>query len=65
MLDPASPHGLVAGHGGSGPGFSIGVFHFPALAGRPVTIVVLANWRGGAGQNIAFAVADALADRWN
>ena len=43
MIDALSPYGLVAGHGGGGPGYSIGAFHFADVNGRSVTSVVLAN----------------------
>jgi D-alanyl-D-alanine carboxypeptidase len=65
MLDLASPYGLVAGHGGSGPGYSIAVFHFAALAGRPVTVAVLANRSDGGAEPLAFTLAASLADHWS
>ena len=58
MLDPASPHGAVAGHGGGGPGYSAAAFHFPHLAGRPVTIAALLNRdRDDAAPRLVFALA--------
>jgi D-alanyl-D-alanine carboxypeptidase len=54
MLDPGSPHGIVAGHGGGGPGYSVGALHFPNVGGRRVTTVALANSdRGDVGLPIA------------
>jgi D-alanyl-D-alanine carboxypeptidase len=59
MLDPGSPFGLVAGHGGGGPGYSTGALHFPNVAGRRVTTVALANRdAGNVGLRIAFALAE-------
>ncbi|HET7037362.1 MAG TPA: serine hydrolase domain-containing protein [Thermomicrobiaceae bacterium] len=43
MLDPGSPHGLVAGHGGGGPGYSAGLLHVPNIDGRRVTAAALVN----------------------
>lgn len=62
MVDPASPFGQVAGHGGGGPGYSAGAFHFANVGGRRVTSVALVNgderdW----GEEIAFALADEVA----
>ena len=62
MLDPASPYGLVAGHGGGGPGYAAGAFYFADLAGQPTTIVALLNRdHGDAALRIVFALADLLA----
>ena len=61
MTDPGSPYGLVAGHGGGGPGYSAGAFHFPNVGGRRVTTVALANSdRGDVGVRIAFALAETI-----
>lgn len=61
MLDPRSPHGLVAGHGGEGPGYSAAALHFPDVSGRRVTGVALANRdRHDLGLRIVFALARAL-----
>lgn len=63
MLDPGSPFGLVAGHGGGGPGYSAGAFHFPNVGGRRVTAVALANSDcDDLGMPIAFALSEAVAD---
>lgn len=63
MLDPASPHGLVAGHGGGGPGYAAAAFHFAALAGRPTTIVSLLNRdHDDAAMRIVFALAALLTE---
>jgi D-alanyl-D-alanine carboxypeptidase len=62
MLDPGSPHGLIAGHAGGGPGHSAAAFHFAALGGQPTTIVALANRdRDDVALRIVFAVADLIA----
>jgi len=62
MLDPGSPFGLVAGHGGGGPGYSTGALHFPNVAGHCVTTVALANRdQGDVGLRIAFALGEAVA----
>ena len=61
MLDPGSPYGVVAGHGGGGPGYSAGALHFPNVGGRRVTTVALANSdRGDAGLPIAFGLVGAV-----
>ena len=43
MLDTGSPHGLVAGHGGGGPGYSAGLLHLSNIRGRRVTAAALVN----------------------
>jgi D-alanyl-D-alanine carboxypeptidase len=43
MLDPQSPYGLVAGHGGGGPGYATAAFRFPNVRGHSVIAVALAN----------------------
>lgn len=43
MLDPASPHGMAAGHGGGGPGYSTAALHFSNVGGRQVVTVAFAN----------------------
>jgi len=61
MLDPASPHGLVAGHAGAGPGYSTAAFHFPRLADRAITIVALLNRdRDDAALRLVCVLADTL-----
>lgn len=63
MVDPASPFGLVAGHGGAGPGYSAGAFSFPDVRGRRATSVALVNSdRRDLGLDVAFAMVDILAD---
>jgi D-alanyl-D-alanine carboxypeptidase len=63
MLDAASPHGIVAGHGGIGPGYSIGALYLSHVAGRRVTSVVFANRdRGDLGLRIAYRLARLVAD---
>lgn len=62
MVDPASKYGLAAGHGGSGPGYAAGAFHFANVGGRRVTSVALVNGDERAwGEEIAFALADEVA----
>lgn len=61
MLDPASPHGIVAGHGGGGPGYSAGALHFPNVSGLRVTTVALTNSDADdLGLPLAFALAEAV-----
>lgn len=63
MIDPASRFGLVAGHGGGGPGYSAGAFHFSDVAGHRVTSVALANRdQGDLGLEIAFSMVDSVAE---
>lgn len=54
MLDPQSPYGLVAGHGGGGPGYDTAALHFADVAGQEVVAVLLAN-RDGAGLALRLA----------
>jgi D-alanyl-D-alanine carboxypeptidase len=62
MLDPGSPFGVVAGHGGGGPGYSAGALHFPNVNGQRVTTVALVNSdRGDAGLSIAFGLGEQFA----
>lgn len=62
MIDSGSPYGLVAGHGGGGPGYSTGAIHLPDVNGRRVTSVALANAdHGDLGLPIAFALAEQVA----
>jgi D-alanyl-D-alanine carboxypeptidase len=62
MVDPDSRFGVVAGHGGDGPGYSAGAFHFPNVHGRRVTSVALVNSdAGGLGLDLAFTMVDVLA----
>ncbi len=63
MIDPGSVYGVVAGHGGGGPGYSTGTLHFPDVGGRRITTVALANSdRGDVGLAIASGLANALAE---
>lgn len=65
MVDPGSRFGLVAGHGGSGPGYSAGAFQFADVRGRRVTSVALVNSdRRDLGMDLAFAMVELLADEW-
>lgn len=43
FIDLESPHGIVAGHTGEGPGYSVAAFHFPNLVGSRITIAAIAN----------------------
>jgi D-alanyl-D-alanine carboxypeptidase len=66
MIDRASGYGVVAGHGGGGPGYSSAAFHFSDVAGHSVTAVALLNLaRGGAATEVVFALAHALASELN
>lgn len=62
MIDLGSPYGRVLGHAGGGPGYATAAFHFPDVAGRRLTVAVLANRDGNAiALDIAFALAESLA----
>ncbi len=64
MIDLNSPFGLVAGHGGGGPGYSTAAFHFPDVAGHRLTSVSLANRdQPDLGLDLAFALARTAASR--
>jgi D-alanyl-D-alanine carboxypeptidase len=43
MIDPASPYGLLAGHGGGGPGYSAGALVLPDVRGRRISAAAIAN----------------------
>jgi D-alanyl-D-alanine carboxypeptidase len=63
IADPDFPGGAVYGHGGSGPGYSTQVLHWPATVaahGEPVTIVVLYNKGGIEAFETAMALYDGL-----
>jgi D-alanyl-D-alanine carboxypeptidase len=61
MLDPGSPYGVVAGHGGGGPGYSAGALHFPNVNGQRVTTIALVNSdQGDAGLPIAFGLGNSV-----
>ena len=52
-------HGLAAGHGGEGSGYSTAAFYFSNIEGRPVISVALVNRdQLDLGLEIAFALAD-------
>lgn len=62
MIDAASPFGVVAGHGGGGPGYSAGAIHLSNVNGQRVTSVALANSdRGDLGLRLAFALVEQVA----
>jgi D-alanyl-D-alanine carboxypeptidase len=62
MIDAGSPYGVVAGHGGGGPGYSIGAFHFSDVYGRSVTSVAMANRDAGdLVLHLAFELVDVVA----
>jgi D-alanyl-D-alanine carboxypeptidase len=62
MLDQQSPYGLVAGHGGGGPGYSAAALSFSDVAGQRVTTVALVNQdQPPQGMQIAFTLAVILA----
>jgi D-alanyl-D-alanine carboxypeptidase len=55
MIDQGSQVGVIAGHGGGGPGYSAGVLHFPAVKGHRITSAALCNCdRDELGLKIAF-----------
>jgi D-alanyl-D-alanine carboxypeptidase len=43
MIDPAARYGVLFGHGGGGPGYTIGAVCLPNAAGRRITAVATAN----------------------
>lgn len=54
MVDRQSRFGLLAGHGGGGPGYSAGVFCLPDAGGHRITAAALVNSDAGdAGQLLA------------
>lgn len=63
MLDAAAPWGGLLGHGGGGPGYSLGVMQASAIGGRRVTSVVFANSdRGDLGLPLAHHLLTLVAD---
>ncbi|MFN8592094.1 MAG: serine hydrolase domain-containing protein [Thermomicrobiales bacterium] len=63
MIDLGSRYGLVAGHGGGGPGYSTAAFHFSDVRGHRVTSVALVNRdQPELATPIAFALVTAYAD---
>lgn len=43
MIDAASPHGLIIGHAGGGPGYATAALCFPDVAGHSIVAAALAN----------------------
>lgn len=65
MIDPESAYGVVAGHGGGGPGYSTGALVFPDVAGRQVISVALANRdQPDLGLTIAFSLVGSFAKQF-
>jgi len=63
MIDPRARYGVIAGHGGGGPGYSAGALHVPDVHGRRITSVALANRdQPDLGLRTAFTMAMMLAD---
>jgi hypothetical protein len=55
MIDQGSRYGMLAGHGGGGPGYAAGVLYLPDANGRRITSAALANSdQGDAGLRAAF-----------
>lgn len=62
MIDVDSPYGLAVGHGGGGPGYSIGAFHFTDVDGHDVTVSAIANSdRSDIGMRLAFSTVEMIA----
>lgn len=58
MIDQGSRYGILAGHGGGGPGYAAGALHVPDAGGRRITCAALANTdQGDAGLRAAFDLA--------
>ncbi len=63
MIDPRARYGVIAGHGGGGPGYAAGALHVPDVHGRRITSVALANRdQPDLGLQIAFTMTMMLAD---
>jgi D-alanyl-D-alanine carboxypeptidase len=63
MVDLNSRYGVIAGHGGGGPGYSAGALHVPSANGHHITSVALANRDAGElGLRIAFELAMAAGE---
>jgi D-alanyl-D-alanine carboxypeptidase len=61
MIDARSTEKIFAGHGGGGPGYSIGALHFEDSDGRSVTCAACANRdQPDLGLRLAFAVAETV-----
>lgn len=43
IADPASPYGVLYGHGGGGPGYTSAALHAESSGRRPLTVAVLSN----------------------
>lgn len=55
MIDQGWRYGVLAGHGGGGPGYAAGALHAPDALGRRITCAALANSdQGDAGLRAAF-----------
>jgi D-alanyl-D-alanine carboxypeptidase len=62
MIDTASRFGIMAGHGGGGPGYSAGFVHLPDVHGRRITAAALANCdQSDLGLQVAFELAESVA----
>ena len=62
MMDGQSHYGVSAGHGGGGPGYSVGALHCTDAGGHGVTAVALVNQDASdLGMRIACALVDTLA----
>ena len=63
MIDRGSRFGILAGHGGGGPGYSAGALTIPDACGRRITSVALANSdQDDLGLQIAHSMATTLGD---
>ncbi|MDT8306184.1 MAG: serine hydrolase domain-containing protein [Anaerolineae bacterium] len=65
MIDAASPHGLLIGHAGGGPGYATAALCFPDVAGHDIVAVALANRDApdlglAIAHHLALATAEAL-----
>jgi D-alanyl-D-alanine carboxypeptidase len=63
MGDPESPWGLVAGHNGGGPGYSVSAFHAAGLHGA--SVCVMAATEDVRAEDIVFHILDDLAREGN
>ncbi|MGB3307320.1 MAG: serine hydrolase [Thermomicrobiales bacterium] len=62
MIDPNSRLGTVGGHTGGGPGYSTAAFHFPRAGERNVICVALVNSDRGREMEIAWTMAEVVAE---
>lgn len=61
FVDVKSPYGVVGGHVGEGPGYSVAAFHLPNLAGCRATLVAVANRdRHDLGLQLVFNLIDTI-----